>query len=676
MAQLTFIKFNITSVVTGYRAETKSGVYTILRHNSRFLLHVNGEAHGKPGTLASCKAVAQIMEDEGTGNVMTTPPQDTVTGATTEDLATFINPEKTAERLMGNMGVAADVFKGERSGSQLVLNKDTHPRIQPANRPSMNTEVKPVSGLVAALTRKPAGSNPPHVIVEARAGTGKTTTLVEGLKVMRGLPSKITPSEQQAAVWAQLKLSTGAGTVCFVAFNKSIASELQQRVPAGCDAMTMHSMGFKAVTRQYRTVKVESNRTAYLISELLEKDLRDLRRESPVLLDATEKLVKLCKMNLVQCVNDEVLVELASYYDIDLCTDGGRSYRAEVFSLVPQVLERARDVSKDSRVDFDDMIWIPVVLGLPVWRYDLLLVDEAQDLNRCQQALARMAGRRLVLCGDPRQAIYGFAGADAESMPRMARDLSETPAGCVTLPLTVTRRCGRAIVAEANRIVKDFSAHESNPDGMVSAAKYPGERKTMGGAETTNVPWEKSYGPLVEDGDMVLCRVNAPLVSQCFKFLRAGRKANIQGRDIGAGLISLIKKLKASGVDDLVGKVTDWADFEAAKEQAKKMPNENKVLAITDKADCVVMFTESAATVDAVINKIESVFTDDQTVRGVRLSSIHKAKGLEAERVFLLRPKGAECPHPMAKQPWAREQESNLLYVAVTRAINELVFVS
>jgi superfamily I DNA/RNA helicase len=124
-----------------------------------------------------------------------------------------------------------------------------------------------------------------------------------------------------------------------------------------------------------------------------------------------------------------------------------------------------------------------------------------------------------------------------------------------------------------------------------------------------------------------------------------------------------------------VGKVSDWCDSEVAKEQAKKMPNENKILAVSDKADCVVMFTEGAATVDAVINKIETVFTDEQTVRGIRLSSIHKAKGLEAERVYLLQPKGGEVPHPMAKQPWAREQENNLLYVAITRAINELVYV-
>lgn len=75
------------------------------------------------------------------------------------------------------------------------------------------------------------------------------------------------------------------------------------------------------------------------------------------------------------------------------------------------------------------------------------------------------------------------------------------------------------------------------------------------------------------------------------------------------------------------------------------------------------------------MSKITEMFTDDKNRPGVRLSSIHKAKGLEAERVFLLEPEGASVPHPMARSKQAKEQEYHLRYVAITRAINELVFV-
>ncbi len=62
--------------------------------------------------------------------------------------------------------------------------------------------------------------------------------------------------------------------------------------------------------------------------------------------------------------------------------------------------------------------------------------------------------------------------------------------------------------------------------------------------------------------------------------------------------------------------------------------------------------------------------------RGVTLSTIHGAKGQEAERVYLLQPRNCPCPHPYAKTPWAIEQEWNLMYVAITRAKKELVWVN
>jgi superfamily I DNA/RNA helicase len=175
---------------------------------------------------------------------------------------------------------------------------------------------------------------------------------------------------------------------------------------------------------------------------------------------------------------------------------------------------------------------------------------------------------------------------------------------------------------------------------------------------------------------MILCRVNAPLVSQCFRFLKAGRKAQIQGRDVGQGLISTIKKQKAEDVPELSGKLDDWLYAETRKESAKRFPNENKLIALQDRIDCLHCFMEGCGTVQEVIDKIEAVFTDDRTSPGIKLSSIHKAKGLEARRVYFLMPSGCGCPHPMAKSKWSIEQEWNLKYVAVTRAIEELVYVS
>lgn len=529
----------------------------------------------------------------------------------------------------------------------------------PTPKPGQTPLATLLSKSIAQVSGKELDSSP-HMIIEARAGTGKTTTLVEGLKVVKGLPTRITPSPQQKAVWDCLALSAGAQSICFVAFNRSIAEELKTRVPQGCEAMTMHSLGLKAVTKAFGRVECNSYVVPDLISELLQRDIRELRTHKPVLLKATEELVSLCKMNLVDPSQPEALAELAAYYEVD--TNGSRD---EIFALVPRVLEACKQPK--GRINFDDMIWLPIILDLPMFKYDLLLVDEAQDLNRCQQALAMKAGSRLVLCGDPRQAIYGFAGADSKAMERKEEFLKATPRGCVHLPITVTRRCGKAIVAEACKYVPDFEAHADNGPGKVSEAAYPTDKD---GKERKD-----NYTGLAADGDMVLCRVNAPLVSQCFRFLKAGRKAQIQGRDIGQGLISTIKKMKANGIIDLTAKLDDWSDKELKKERAKKFPNEARMIMVTDRMDCLACFIAGCDTVDEVIRKIESVFTDDKSSPGIKLSSIHKAKGLEAKRVFFLRPKGGECPHPMAKSAWQKDQELNLCYVAITRAIEELVYV-
>lgn len=594
---------------------------------------------------------------------------------------------------------AAKATNGQshQAGSRTSVGEVAEPRgdsrrVQPGVDPGRSGVSGVADDLASHLQPGKAEVKAPHVIVKSLAGTGKTWTLIGGIKRIKGIEVEHTPSPQQAAVWESMLLSADAASICFVAFNKPIADELKSKVPAGCDAMTMHSMGFRAVTAQFgRKIQVASYRVQDVISELLERDIRELRRYDMELLMATEKLVGLCKQNLANPTEEE-LDRIASYYDVDL--NGSRN---RVFDLVPRVLDRCKDVLHDGRIDFNDMIWIPVILDLPMFRYDLLLIDESQDLNRCQQALARKAGRRLILVGDPNQSIYGFAGADSESMPRMFRELSATEEGCIELPLTVTRRCGKAIVEEARKIVPEFEAHESNGPGLVSTASY----------EPVQVPCEcclndfdtegkptlneagnvcdkckgtgsvtTSYVDRVEDGNMILCRVNAPLVSQCFRFLKAGRKANIQGRDVGAGLIKTIEKMKCESIVDLVSKLSDWLHSETRKEQAKRNPSEGKLIALQDRFDCLMAFTEGCETVNQVRQKIEEVFTDDPNVKGIRLSSIHKAKGLEADRVFLLQIKGGSVPHPMAKSEWQREQEDHLLYVARTRAIKELVYVS
>ncbi len=141
-----------------------------------------------------------------------------------------------------------------------------------------------------------------------------------------------------------------------------------------------------------------------------------------------------------------------------------------------------------------------------------------------------------------------------------------------------------------------------------------------------------------------------------------------------------------------------WADSETQKENAKKNPSDTKLILIQDRIECILCFTEGSVTLEDVEAKIKKVFGAKDCPRckdsfdegkncpkcktpgipraGIKFSSVHKAKGQEAKRVFLLQVEGASMPHPMAKKAWEQEQEMNIKYVAVTRAIDELVWVS
>lgn len=601
-------------------------------------------------------------------------------------------------------GTASRFMVKDKVGAKFVLRSALKfiKEVQPTPVVVVPEKKVPTSRLASRLASSSANSGPFHMVIKAYAGTGKTTTLIEGLKHMRGIKTSIKPSDQQAVIWDALALSGPTARTCMVAFNKSIAKTLQARVPSNVSAMTMHSMGLRAVKDAWKLLPGEAAidgwKVQTVLSELMGMDLRELRRMDSVLVSATDKLVGLCKMGLLDAT-EENMDWICDHYDIEL-----EDRRETVFGLVPQVLEICKDVSRHGYIDFNDMIWIPVVHKLAITKYALLCVDESQDLSPCQQSLAVMAAERLVMCGDSNQAIYGFTGADTMSMPRMFNHLAATERGCNEYPLTVTRRCAKAIVREAQSLVKDFKAHESNGEGFVkyatmksqgkcqdcfcpSCLHYWAETITENNPEATKCPSCKladievfpvrdtAYKSIIEPGDMVVCRVNAPLVSECFKFLKEDIKAQIQGRDIGAGLINLIKKFGASTINSLVTSLDQWLALEIAKENSRPKPSEVKFIALQDRYDCLRCFCDEATTVQDVVNRIERIFTDNSDTKSILLSSGHKAKGLEAPRVCILQPPGCTCPHPMAKTAWQREQEFNIFYVMKTRAIDELVYV-
>ena len=302
-------------------------------------------------------------------------------------------------------------------------------------------------------------------------------------------------------------------------------------------------------------------------------------------------------------------------------------------------------------IDGADMLYLPVRNHWLRKSWDVVVVDEAQDMNACQLLIAKGICRGpLVIVGDNRQAIYGFAGADSGSLDRMKTELD-----AVELPLNVTYRCGRSIVEQAQRFVPDYFAAEGNPDGVVMS-----------------LPADKLVGEAAPS-DFILSRVNAPLVSIAMSLLRAGKRTRIAGRDIGKGLVALVRKMKARTVPELLRRISAWEAKEVTRTTARfagKLDSptyQARIDGIRDQAAMLAEIAGSASNVEEVLSRIDALFTDDGLGQAgvITCSSVHRAKGLEAKRVFVLRNTLRETT----------EEEQNICYVAITRAKETLVWV-
>lgn len=253
--------------------------------------------------------------------------------------------------------------------------------------------------------------------------------------------------------------------------------------------------------------------------------------------------------------------------------------------------------------------------------------------------------------------IYSFMGSDYRSFDEL-RKLPNT----VSLPLSISYRCAQDVVNYAKRFNKQIEAKPDAPKGMVKFGAKIDE---------------------IQDGDMVLCRVNAPLLQLYCKLVEQGKAASIRGKDVGASLIRTIKKtnedllnrnLSAVGVfSKLYDKLLDEIDTVMNKHHITldMAMDDSGISQMYDTIQALEAISEDIFTTNQLIDKINNLFKDKK-IKGISLSTIHKAKGLESDNVFICCP--SLSPSKSAKEDWEKEQEYNLEYVAYTRAKQNLYF--
>jgi superfamily I DNA/RNA helicase len=521
-------------------------------------------------------------------------------------------------------------------------------KIGPKETDNMPPQIKWSEEQLAIFNWFRGDFNDCNSVVRARAGTGKTTTIFGGVKFA---------SEDRIALLAFNKKNN-------IEFKAKIAADPELASNRHLQNMTTHGLGYRFLRYYWDVKKLEIDdklEQRRVVAHLMA--VHALRASDE---DAIEEKLPSAMVTLVAQVISKLKNIIPLYPKIDEAIE-----LAEKFSLEPdngwllagwtteKICEIAIDVMKktstekpirgaaEATISNDDMLWLPLIQNLARPWFNLIVVDEAQDLNRAQMELVKRSlkrGGRFCFVGDDRQAIYKFRGAESDALDNLKAEFN-----CREFGLTITRRCGKAIVADAQRLVPDYRAAIDAPEGEIINIRGP---KLLENARV---------------GDFVVSRKNAPLMAICLGLIKRGVPAKVEGRDVAGSLKTLILRQKSiKTAEALINKLAQWSKRQVEKILKRDPKNDTAIEYVRDQYETIRAVAEECQTISEVIAKIDRIFgetegSNDATM--VTCSSVHKAKGLEADRVFVL----MDTLYSKSRTADPIE-ETNIEYVAITRA--------
>lgn len=438
--------------------------------------------------------------------------------------------------------------------------------------------------------------------INALAGSGKTTTLE---MIQRHIKTK---------------------PILYLVFNKRNAEEAEKRFPSTTSVRTLNGIGHRIWGRtQPKNLSLNPRKCNDILKTIIEEAPKHTRS---VLWDsywAVLEAVSMAKaIGYIPSNHPKEEKSLCDFKTLSLSLDEKPDDLTE--DLIDEVLTRSIRAAYEGYIDYNDQVYMPALFGGAFPKFPLVAVDEAQDLNPANHAmLAKLVGPRFMAVGDPQQSIYGFRGAVQSGMARLKERFTMTETD-----LSVSFRCPKAIVEHVLWRVPNFKWIKEG--GHVESLK------------------QLSLG-IIGDGDVIICRNNAPLFRMAIRLLMDKRSVNVSGSDIGPKLINIMKKLGSDDMsqEQIKEKIDEWLDEKLTKGSKSAQ----------DIADCMKVFASYGATLSQAVRYAEHLFEQ----RGaIRLMTGHKSKGLEFDTVYFL-------------DPWLcgeDEQDQNLRYVITTRSADKL----
>jgi DNA helicase-2/ATP-dependent DNA helicase PcrA len=525
-----------------------------------------------------------------------------------------------------------------------------------------------------------------HGIINAVAGAGKTTTIMECARLVKDKSS-----------------------ILFCAFNNSIASEIGRKFHQlglnDVTVKTIHALGRQILqdnNNSGQPLQLEGNKYFEIlhspdIQKTIKPHLKTIFRINGFPQDELGNRNNFAAMNLLNRIHNRLLEvnqkfratlakdDLAEFEELvthfGIFTDAEirkKDFKQEVkeyFHCHQFLLEAGNEFARRKMViDYTDMLYLPYQWEqYPGKKYQFLFIDECQDLSKSQFGIAAKYGKkdgRILAVGDPQQSIYGFTGADILSFARV-----EEYTKAQSFPLTNCFRCPQSIIQLAQTIRQDIIGNKQL-DGIVTTILFD------------------EVVDLAKAGDLIISRLRAPIVLLVFNFIDKNIKVKIHEEEVKE-VINEIRNIFKQ--EELQLSISGLAGgFERLKSTVKKRwyyiieKNADRIINNTERRIYVNIekkylnrkleflhkkyeqWKNGCRTVNDILLKVKDFIS--AVHNPINLSTIHRAKGLENERVFILN--YDELPyHRQHQKEWEKMQELNLKYVAITRSYKELYLV-
>ena len=382
-----------------------------------------------------------------------------------------------------------------------------------------------------------------NLAVQAYAGTGKTTSIVDMVKCT-------SPREKVLAL----------------AFNKTNADDLRAKLPRRVDVKTLHGLAYGAVQRSRASkLEIDPSRQRWIIQKVVPESKT---YKWSAVCSGVRKLTALAMNTLT--LEFDALVELLWDYGV-LPEKGVTPEQMAAWTM--QVLELSR--VPDSTISYDDMIFLAAVEGIVTGGYDVVFFDEAQDANLAQIIVlinSVRPGGKIVIVGDKHQCIYTWRGASARAFEELINRLQAD-----VLPLSVTFRCPERVVELARCLVDEYEAAPGAPVGDVTW--------------DTGAAFYKAVSP----GHAVIGRSNWAIGHACLQLLRMGKKARVVGKDYGETLQTLVSRGDTNDIKALLEWIGPYVAEECLKHAAAGKEERGEQL--TDACDLLKTLAEGVPNV-------------------------------------------------------------------------------